>query len=215
MADDVDLLSFNEARQVISEVTAAEANTTNGLLLAAAVTGASKALARRCGPIVQQTYTDEAHDGGVGYIWLRHWPVTTITTITDDGTSLVEQSNGTEPAAGYYPDRYSQDSAAYSGKVRRLSSGSPYLFEGGVGQVLVTYTAGRFATTGAVTEDFKHAARITLENWWQQFREGTAEVGDYEVPYSTFPRFAVPQAAVQLLGDEVHERDDGSDVQVG
>lgn len=46
MADDVDLLSFNEARQVISEVTAAEANTTNGLLLAAAVTGASKALAR-------------------------------------------------------------------------------------------------------------------------------------------------------------------------
>lgn len=81
--------------------------------------------------------------------------------------------------------------------------------------MLVTYTAGRFATTGAVTEDFKHAARITLENWWQQFREGTAEVGDYEVPYSTFPRFAVPQAAVQLLGDEVHERDDGSDVQVG
>jgi len=56
-----------------------------------------------------------------------------------------------------------------------------------------------------VTEQFKHAARLTLENWWQQFRDSIATVGEFETPVQSFPRFAVPAAARQLLGGEVHD----------
>ncbi len=204
---DVDLLTPDEAGDVLRD------EATNGSLFLAAVTGMSRALAAYCGPIVQETVTDEQHrTRGESSLWVRRWPVTTFTTVTEyDGASsqtLTAETPGTTPTAGYYPEPYTEDSATYSGLIWRRSAGTPDTFPAN-GYVVVTYTAGRFATTGAVTENFKHAARITLENWWQQFRNGADLVVADEgyMPTSPFPRYAIPNAARQLLADEVHETD--------
>lgn len=213
-----DLLTYTEARQVVREVGAS--STTNGVLLTAAITGVSKALAAKCGPIIQTTVTDERHDGGHSTIWLREWPVTAVTSVTEydgsTGTALAFETNGNLSTVGYYPDPYSQSSAPYSGRIHRRNTYADDTFPAGRGNVVVSYTAGRFETTGAVTEDFKAAARMTLENWWSQYRNGVRNMDEYEMPASSFPRYDVPRAALHLLGDEVHgNRDDRPDVLVG
>lgn len=209
----VDLLTYSEAQRVVREVQAS--TTTNGVLLVAAITGVSLALEKKCGPIVQRSAT-EWHDGGDASIWLDQWPLTAVTSVVeyDAATSLTlaADTNGTVPTAAYRLDRYSQPSAPYNGRIYRR----PDTFPAGDGNVVVSFTAGRFETTGAVTEDFKAAARMTLENWWSQYRNGVRTQGEYEMPVSSFPRYDVPRAAVNLLGDEVHgNRDDRPDVLVG
>lgn len=211
---DVDLLSYSEAQRVVREV--GSASTTNGALLTAAITGVSLALEKKCGPIIQRTVT-EYHDGGDTTFWVDQWPVTSITSVVEyDGatpTTLTQHTNGAVSAASFAAGRYSQPSAPYSGRISRVDG----VFPDGQDNVVVTYVAGRFASNGAVTEDFKAAFRMSLENWWSQYRNGVRDRGgDYELPASSFPRFDIPNAALDLLGDEVHENRAGHpDVQVG
>lgn len=209
---DTDLLSYEEGRRVIREV---GTSATNGALLTAAIAGVSLALDKKCGPIVQRALV-ENHDGGCDTIWLDEWPVTAVSSVVQydaaTPTTLTAHTNGSVSATTYHIGRYSQPSAPYSGQITRPGS----TFPDGNGNVVVSFTGGRFASTGAVTEDFKAAARITLENWWQQYRDGAGRMDEYEVPISAFPRFDVPRAALNLLGDEVHQnRDDRPDVLVG
>lgn len=211
MANVVDVLTLNEAKQTLR---VNDSDTTNGALLAAAITAVSQALDEVCGPIMTRTVTAERHDGGETTVVLRHWPLTSVTSVTEysgsSSTVLTEETLGTAPANGFYVEPYAGLSGSAAGMIRRRSGGGDYPFAEGRGNVAVTYTAGRFttnnsATNGGVTEQFKHAARITLDNWWQQFREGIGQVGEFEVPMSSFPRFGVPAAARELLGGEVHD----------
>lgn len=210
-ASAVDILTLIEARQALSmngdDLDQVE-------LLAAAVTAVSRTIDEVCGPVMTRTVTAERHDGGSADIWLRHWPVNAVTSVTEysgtTATTLTEETIGTAPANGYLLEPYSGLIGGYSGRIRRRSTGSDYPFAYGSLNIAITYTAGRFTsvdstTNGGVTQQFKHAARITLENWWQQFREGIGSVGEFEVPITAFPRFAIPAAARQLLGGEVHD----------
>ncbi len=200
-----DVLTATEAKQTLR---VNDNDTTNAALLTAVVAAVSGALDDMCGPIVQRTVTAERHDGSGWAIQLRRAPVTSITSVTEyegaTATTLTEETVGTIPSNGYLLRPYSPASAPYSGRIERRTGGEPCVFAEGEGNVVVTYVAGRYATTGAVAENFKHAARLTLENWWQQFRDSTGSVGEFEVPVQAFPRFAVPSAARHLLGAEVH-----------
>jgi hypothetical protein len=209
VANAIDVLTLAEGKQALR---VNDSDTTNGALLAAAITGVSQALDVVAGPIVTRTFTNERHDGGDWTVTVRHFPVYSIGSVTEyDGTSsqaLIAETVGTVPTAGYISEPY----AGLSGgdllgpTITRRSGGWDYPFPAGRGNVVVTYTAGRFTNTAAVTEQFKHAARITLENWWQQFNQGIGSVGEFEVPVSSFPRFAVPNAARQALGlNETHD----------
>lgn len=214
MANAVDVMTLNEAKQALR---VNDSDTTNGALLAAAITGVSQALDVVAGPIMTRTVTSERHDGGDWTIRLRHFPVYSVTSVTEyTGTSsatLTAETAGTTPAFGYLLEPYHGLSGLdlYGPTITRRSGGWDYPFPAGRQNVVVTYTAGRFttnnsATNGGVTEQFKHAARITLENWWQQFNQGIGSVGEFEVPVSSFPRFAVPNAARQALGlNETHD----------
>lgn len=213
MANAVDVLTLTEGKQALR---VNDSDTTNGALLAAAITGVSQALDEVCGPIMVRTITSERHDGGHYDITLNHFPVYSITSVTEfDGTSsetLTEETVGTIPTNGYALDPYRglQATNCYGPTITRRSGGWDYPFPSGRRNVAVTYEAGRFTTNnsttnGGVTESFKAAARMTLENWWQQYRDSIATVGEYEVPVQSFPRFAVPVAARQLLGGEVHD----------
>ncbi len=207
----VDILTLVEAKRALNmnadDLTRIE-------LLSATITAVSQTLDEMCGPIMARTITSERHDGGSSTIWLRHWPVASVTSITEyngsTANALTEETIGTSPASGYLLEPYTGLAGGYSGRIHRRSGGYDYPFANGSQNVAATYSAGRFttnnsATNGGVTEQFKAAARITLENWWQQFREGIGQVGEFDVPVSAFPRFAVPNAAKMLLGGEVHD----------
>lgn len=214
MANAVDILTLAEGKQTLR---VNDSDTTNGNLLVAAITAVSQTLDDVCGPIITRTVTGERHDGGGCTIRVRHWPVLSVTSVTEyvgtTGTALTEETIGTQPASGYLLDPYSGlagSTTAYAPTITRRSGGWDYPFAVGSKNVAVTYAAGRFttnnvATNGGVTEQFKHAARITLENWWQQFREGVGSVGEFDVPITSFPRFAIPSAARQALGGETHD----------
>ena len=65
----------------------------------------------------------------------------------------------------------------------------------------VTYTAGRFATTGDVSEQFKSAFIVALRNWRQADHVAPfIPAGpDYPTPRTAFPKFAMPNAVDQML----------------
>ena len=211
-ATSTDVLTHLEARHALG-INANDLARTE--LIKAAVSAVSVMLDDVCGPIVQRAVTAERHDGGGGVVHLDQWPVTEITTLTEyqgsTAVALTEETAGTSPASGFYAERYRPGTAAYSGRVFRRSGGADRGFYPGRGNVVATYTAGRFESTTNVDERFKGAARVALENLWQQWRDSPAQVGEFVTPMTAFPRFGLPNAAKELLADELHD----DDVRVG
>ena len=203
----LDVLSLAEAKAAIGQDT-----TSDDATLPPVITAVSLALDEGAGPIVVRTLTDEVYDGGQTDIQLAQWPVTSITSVTEyDGTTaqvLTAETNASKPVYGYRTEPYrGQPTGLLGPTVIRRGSGADARFPADRSNVVVTYVAGRFATTSAVSELFKEAARITLMHWWRTREQGTFEVvldgGDgFEVPRSNFPRWAVPNAAKELLGSE-------------
>lgn len=170
------------------------------------ITASSLALDAKVGPIVKRTVTDEVHDGYGGHFYTRLYPVLTYTTVTEyNGTTatvLTVETNASKPASAYLAEQYGPNPALLSGLIRRRGSGSDAWFPEGIGNVVVTYEAGRFADTAAVDERFKSAARLTLQNLWNSQRPNLGDVGEFEVPQSNWPRFAIPNAVRQMLANE-------------
>lgn len=199
-------------------LTSEEADTSLGIggsdtslddLLAAMITAVSERLDRAVGPVVKRTVTDELHNGGGPTIRTRLWPIYSTPAVTlvewDGATSRTLTAEGfadNQDQDGYLLEP-SVEAGLYSGVIRRRSYGADTPFAAGRLNVKITYAAGRFASTAAVPERFKQAARVTLENWWQMVRDGVGQdsSGEYLAPLSVFPSFAIPNAARQLLDD--------------
>ena len=194
MAQSWDLLSDTEARQVLGMGTA---DASKGTALARAVSAVSNRLAEACGTIVYGTVTDY-FDGGCSRVWLRQ-PVAQVNTVVEyDNTTaatLTAESNTSKPTTGYYL-------GTINGELVRRDGNVDSYFPRGRNNVLVTYVVGRAANTAAVPERFKEAAAVTLKNWWRMYEAGAGRVNEYDVPQASFPTFAVPKAAKELLADE-------------
>ncbi len=197
-----DILTLAEAKRYVSVNTA---DTDKDVLLAAAITAVSTKLDHSVGPVVYATITGEVHDGGDGSharydrIYLDYSPVGTVTQVLEyDGTTaatLTAQSNTSQTANQYAVDRV-------TGKLSRRDSNMPACFPQGLGNVVVTYVAGRF-TAGTITDDrYKAAAGLMLQNWWRTEQPALGNVGEFDVPQVNFPTFAVPKAVKDLLADQ-------------
>jgi len=129
--------------------------------LAGYVTAVSRMLDEKCGPIVQRTITAEEIDAKSGLASLKWYPVLSVTTVTEysgtTATVLTQQTPGTAPASGYRVDKA-------TGMLTRYSGGTPCWF---APVVVVTYVAGRYATTAAVDERFARAAVLTIVEQWR------------------------------------------------
>lgn len=197
-----DVLTLAEAKAAIN-VTGV---TTYDSELPAWITGVSELLDRHVGPIVQRAVTDEAHDGASGVIRTRLYPVAAWTSVTEYSggvaTVLTAETNLLQPASSYLAGRYGPDPTLYSGVLWRREAGYAATYATGVGNVVVSYIAGRYANTAAVTELFKRAAALTLQNIWNAQRPSLAQVGDFEIPQSNWPRFAIPNAVQEMLASE-------------
>ena len=159
MADTLDVVTLNEAKARIGISTADNDHDDN---IAAVVTAVSGQLDRLVGPVVIRTVTDEAHDGGGRLISLDYRPVSSVTTVTEydgaTGTSLTEQTAGTSPGSGFV--------VTGGGVLHRVSSSSVDCYPSGYLNVVVTYEAGRYATTAACNAKFKEACLLMLRNVW-------------------------------------------------
>lgn len=171
--------------------------------LAAYITAVSRRLDELCGAIVKRTITAEEYPGGTGSIYLRWAPVSPNATTTI--TSVSEYSSGTATALAAetltvstgYDFRFD----ATQGTLTRRSSWGDSTF--GSQRVVVTYAAGRYAATANVDPKFKTAAAIMLAQLWRK-EQGVGGSATFGVQSeSGVPTFSVPNAVLELLGDEL------------
>lgn len=200
----LDVLTDAEARRATD---VGVNDTSKQLELAAAVTAVSKRLDRLVGPIVKRTITSERHDDAGCAVWLRYYPVVSVTTVTEHSggvPSVLTAETPTNLADGYLPTRYDVDPSLYNGEIVRRSNGCIRPFASGA--VLVTYEAGRYATTATVDPIYKQAAELMLKTYWRTTEQSATPVGEFEAPAQTVPALAVPKAVRDLLSDEIQER---------
>lgn len=204
MSAATDLLSLADAQ---AAVRLSASNTIHAARLEGYVTAVSLAIDELVGPVVRRTVTGEQHPGGCGHVRLRRTPISSVTTVKvwDAGISTTLTGETLSVAGGYLAEQDGDDPTLLSGTLRRRSSWSSILWE--YGTVEVTYVAGRYATTSAVRGSrFHTAAVLTLKSMWQGETDTVAVVGEYEQPISAFPRVVIPQAAKDLLSDQIQYR---------
>lgn len=205
MADALDLLTLAEAKEAL-DLTATSLHDAD---LPPYITAVSRGLDKLIGPVVRRTVTGEEHDGGRRFVFLRHYPVTAVTSVTEyDGTTptvLTRETNLVKPAEGYRLARYKHDGALFGAMIERRAGGERLCFVCGAGNVEVDYTAGRYADTASVGQLYKQAARLMLQNLWRSQQDSTGGVGEFQVPQSYFPRWWYPQAVRQMFPGEVQD----------
>lgn len=204
MSAATDLLSLADAQ---AAVRLSASNTIHAARLEGYVTAVSLAIDELVGPVVRRTVTGEQHPGGCGHVRLRRTPISSVTTVKvwDAGISTTLTGETLSVKGGYLAEQDGDDPTLLSGVLLRRSSWSSIPWE--YGTVEVTYVAGRYATTSAVRGSrFHTAAVLTLKSMWQGETDTVAVVNEYEQPVSAFPRVVIPQAAKDLLWDQVQYR---------
>lgn len=183
MAATEDILTLAEGQAALRQGTSTANDTTIALL----ITASSIAIDRGIGPVVRRTVTADTFDGEGVFIQLRSWPVTTVTTVVEDGTTLTS-------------DQYLIDYE--KGQLYRRNGDYDYPWEIGRDNIEVTYTAGRFASTATVDAWYKHGCRLLLRHQWRSEQWNTQGIGatDYEVPQVAFPSFSIPKAVIDWYG---------------
>ena len=194
MSDTYDLLTLSEGKAALGLT----ANTTDqDTLVASYITTVSRILDINCGPLVQRTVTNEKRSGGNDAVPIHYMPALSITSITEyqgvTAVTLTEETAGTAPADGYLLD-------AENGLVYRRASGQDTYFAFGRNNVVITYTAGRYATTSAVDPRVKRAAGTMLRHLWS-IDKGSGNLMFGEVDAPTPIGFAIPNRVKEMLAD--------------
>ena len=195
MADLLDVISLDEGRSAVS--LSGSSGTVHDSTFESWITTVSQRMDFLCGPIVQRTITDERHSGGTDAVWLKNTPVVSITSVTEyaGGTATVLTAE-TETVAGTY----------------RLENGVLYRRSGWYGStfgsqsVLVTYVAGRYATTEDVGARFKTVAQMALRRIWDREAAAWARTPDaFSDIGDSVPRFfqVIDPVVRELLSDEM------------
>lgn len=163
-AQSLDLLTLSEAYRALNDNDAATAETgTDDDRVGQMVTAISRRIDEQCGPVVVRTIANEEAEGRCSQILLRHYPVYSVTTITE--------YQGTTPtvlAAEAFPtvtgNDYSLLNGGLSGIIERRAQGYTYRFA--YGRVIATYRAGRYLSTELVDPKFKEATAAILRRTW-------------------------------------------------
>ncbi|MEU5848941.1 hypothetical protein [Saccharopolyspora shandongensis] len=201
----LDVLTLDEGKQALN----ATRSTASDIELAAWITAVSQRLDELVGPVVVRSIAGEAHDGGRHVVLLTRYPVHSITSVAEyvNGTeiSLDAETPTSKPAKAYTADQYEPDRSLWSNWLRRRSRGADASFAPGRSAVVVSYEAGRFANTAGVDPRFKIAAMLMLKNLWRSQEDSVATIGEFDVPASSFPTFAVPRAVREMFPHEIQE----------
>lgn len=197
MSDTLDLLTLDEAKRALNVPLA---DTTQDTEIASYITAVSRRIDDMCGPVVIRTVTGELHTGGTSMIFPYMAPVATISSLAEyvgtTSTALAAETNATKTANDYL---VSVDGYV----IYRRATGGDSIFPVGRSNVVLTYTAGRYATTAVVDQLFKQAAAIFLSHLWRfEQGQGSTTFGAFEEGLG-IPSFGTPNAVRDLLADEL------------
>lgn len=183
MADTLDVLTLAEGYACLRQ----GSSTANATTITYLITAVSRRLDRGVGPIVRRTLTAETYDGEGSFIQLKSWPVTSVTTVTEDAVTLTSDD--------YYID-------TEKGLLYRIQGDYDYVWKCGRDNIEATYIAGRYASTATVDEDYKQGARLMLRHLWrsEEWNVNGLGVQDFDVPQVAFPSFSVPKAVIDWFG---------------
>jgi hypothetical protein len=201
-----DLLTLVEAR---SAVNLPVGSTTHDVDLQLFITGISGRVDKLCGPVVQRAVTGERHNGGRSKVLLNLQHVASVTSVVEwvgtTQTALTAETDSTKPANGFLLD--SGEGGIYAWVWRRSGNGDA-TFPAGRRNVVVAYTAGRYAATASVDETFKLAAGSVLRRIWKREQSSWAQTPgffeDTENPTAGLGFYkAVDPMVKELLCDEL------------
>lgn len=174
-----------------------EANTSQDGELVSYVTAVSEAMDDVFGPVVRRTVA-ESHDGGRSVVFLAGYPVASVTSAAERaGTTSTSLTAEVYSA----PTRNDFLLETASGLLHRRSGGRETRFAAGTQNVVVNYVAGRFASTAAVSQQFKQGAAMMLSHLWRP-EQGLADGPFAPERAGGVPGWAVPRAVLQLLARE-------------
>lgn len=196
MADATDVLTVSEAKLAIG---LDDSIVTFDPLLGRYITGVSRTLDDRFGPVVQRAFV-ETYDGGCHKIRLRKRPVKTVDSVAEYTSTTPQTLTVETNVAKTANDVLLED---IEGVIRRRSNGGDAFFPTGRRNVAVTYTAGRYEATSTVDAKFKLAAGIMLRKLWGSQQAGGTQSFGAEGEGTIVPTFAVPNAVLELLADEL------------
>lgn len=148
------------------------------------------------GAVVARTYT-EVHNGGGIHLTTYHAPIISVAAITEFiGTTVYALTN--QPVGqSVNPYGFTVDNALGGIITRRTSASLPSAFMPGVGNITITYTAGRPSIPYAI----QAAARLIVQHLWTTRRGAMPLPGPGGAEVSVVPGigYAVPTKAVELL----------------
>lgn len=172
----------------------------DGATLAMYITAASRRIDAICGPVVTNAIAGERHDGGTTAIWLKRSPLRLNPSVAEYDSTGTATYLAVETPGVFSGDRFVCDLT--TGKVTRRRDRTTVPFEGGLRNIEVAYSAGRYATTADVDGRFKEACMMLVQQLWR--REQSSGSVTFGMPDSTWvPSYAVPKAVLELLADEV------------
>lgn len=191
-AEGLDVITLAEAKRSVNI-----SNDSHDPEIASYISAVSLAMDKIFGPIVQREVV-ESHDGGSGMLILRRLPAASVTSVVERSGSIATTLTAEDFEAATAND-YRFDPTV--GILSRRSGGWDARFPRGEQNVIVTYTAGRFADTASVDARFKQGAAIMFSHLWRP--EQGLVTGAFGAEGGPMPlTFAVPNAVVQLLNDE-------------
>jgi hypothetical protein len=177
------------------------ADTSNDTELQRFIDAADPVVEDIVGPVNQATF-DEWYDGGYSDIVLRHWPVISITAVTEYA--------GTTPTTltvAATPDVVTGTSYVFdpaTSILYRVGTYGSQTFAQGTGNIRVQYTAGRTTIPGNI----KLAALELIRHLYQSTQQGgrpTYGGAAEEGPWAP-AGFAVPTRVIELLEPYRQER---------
>lgn len=204
MTQATDVLTPEDAKSIVRRAPSEVVHTAR---LEAYVSAISQKLDELVGPIVRRTVTGEEIDGtGQCHLRVRRWPVHSFTTVLSyqQGVSTTLTAETVSVAGDYRAEKWADDPTLLSGRLLRRSSWSSQYWAYG-NTFVVTYQAGRYATTAAVAGSrYWEAAALMLKSLWRA-EETTAQLSDDDFfePVSTVPGFLVPRAVKEMLADQI------------
>jgi len=137
------------------------------------------------GAVVRRTHTQTFDGTGQSRLLLSHIPVLSITSVTEDGTTVD-------------PSGYKINKPA--GVLVRVAGSADYAWRPGVQNVDVVYVAAR----SDVEESWRLAAKIIVKHMWETQRAAapgpmTQGNEDFDPRYT----YSIPRRALELLGEPV------------
>jgi hypothetical protein len=149
------------------------------------------------GPLSPKTFS-ETYSGGSPVIILRHVPVLSVTSIVESwGATNYTLTN--EPVGGA-SDQYGYDiESPKSGQiVRRTVGGYPFPFFPGMGNIAITYVAGRTS----VTPKQKLAVVRQLRLLWADYQSGRTAKGNSPQQRAAGPFPSIDPGIYDLLQED-------------